>query len=61
VKRVGAAADRNGVIPPAYGLTDRMKAAVALPYIENVQGFKNFLVVADPDGNLVQLSQATRV
>jgi hypothetical protein len=56
VKRVGASVDLNGVIPPAFGVPDPPERDAAIPGIEKL-GFLEFLIIADPDGNLLEVQQ----
>jgi lactoylglutathione lyase len=54
VKRVGASVDLNGVIPPAFGVPDAAERDAAIPGVEKL-GFLEFLIITDPDGNLLEV------
>jgi lactoylglutathione lyase len=54
IKRVGDKTDPNSVIPAAYGLTDPKKIAAAELGVE-LMGFDFLLIIADPDGNLIEI------
>jgi lactoylglutathione lyase len=56
VKRIGKKPKVQGLIANAYGMTDLKKAKAALPGILQL-GFTEFLIVADPDGNLFEVQQ----
>jgi len=56
VKRVGASVDLHGVIPLAFGLADPAERDAAIPGVEAL-GFPAFLVIADPDGNLLEVQE----
>ncbi len=56
VKRVGDPVDLNGVIPPAFGVPDPASRDAAIPGVEQL-GFLAFLIIADPDGNILEVQE----
>jgi hypothetical protein len=56
VKRVGDAVDPESVIPAALGFPDNDAFQEASPGLQML-GFNGYLIIADPDGNLLEVVQ----
>ncbi|EPE36506.1 Glyoxalase/Bleomycin resistance protein/Dihydroxybiphenyl dioxygenase [Glarea lozoyensis ATCC 20868] len=56
VKRVGDAAHAESVIPAAFGFPDKDAFQEASPGLQML-GFDGVLIIADPDGNLLEVMQ----
>jgi hypothetical protein len=56
VKKVGNAVDPNSPIPAALGFPDKEAFEEGIPGLQ-VLGFYGFMIIADPDGNLLEVIQ----
>ena len=56
VKRVGDPVDPESAIPSALGFPDKAAFQAGIPAIQAV-GFYGFMIIADPDGNLIEVTE----
>lgn len=56
VKQVGDAVNPNSPIPAALGFPNLLAFEEGIPGLQ-VLGFYGFMIIADPDGNLLEVIQ----